>query len=377
MPRHRADGEGLLSQRKDGTWQGALRLPGGGRKYYYGPTRARVAAKLAEARAQLAAGVKLGEKRQTVRTYLTWWLEEQAKPRVRPSTYRSHHSYVTRHLIPALGHYRLDQLTPQHVQSFLHAEAQSGRAPATVQQLRAILRRALSYAERWGLVAKNAAALTDRPQGTRVRVQPLTPAQAGALWEALSGERWGTAYRMALATGLRAGELLGLRWSDVAWERQELTVAQQLVRLGGVTTYAAPKTAAGRRTLALGELALSVLRAQRAQQAAWRLELGPDWLDNGLVFTREDGEALVPSTLSHEFSKALERAGLPHQRLHDLRHLHASLLLAQGRSLSEVSATLGHAGIAITSDTYGHLYEEARRGVADDLDAVLRKHGVG
>lgn len=367
---------GQLTQRADGIWQGSLVDVQGKRRYYYGKSKAAAKRKVDDARKELEQRGSLGGSKQRVDEYLRWWLEEQVRPNQRATTLRGYRVYVEGHIIPALGSYRLDRLRAADVQSFLAAERESGRTVATVTQIRAILRRALAIAQRFGLVPDNVAALTERPKGEKTEITPLDPEEAAKLIAAIRELREGPLYEVAITTGMRLGELLGLRWSDVNLTRRTLDVRQQLQRLKGETVFVPPKTKSGRRQIIMPELTIAALRRQRAYQAEEKLALGEAWTENGLVFTRADGVPRDPSTVSHQFTELVDELGLPHQRFHDLRHLAASLLLAQGHSLIEVRDTLGHASSAITADFYGHLFPEQREGVAAGMDAILARHGV-
>jgi integrase len=368
--------KGALSRRADGRWVGSVLLPDGTRKVLYGKTQAEVRRKQGEWQKRIADGISSDAGRQTVATYLSWWLDNQAKPHLRATTFRGYRSYVTLHLIPGLGGYRLATLNPQQVQTYLHAAQDGGLSATSVVQIRAILRRALSNAQRMGLVGKNAAALTDRARQEVREIVPLTPQQAVTLMTGMTEDRHGPLYLTALTTGLRQGELLGLRWTDVALESRILTVAQQLQRIGGEFRFVPPKTEKSRRAIVLPELAVQALRTEQARQTERHQELGDAWGASNLVFTGDDGQPLHATTISHAFSALTISLKLPRQRFHDLRHLAASLLLAQGHSLKEVSETLGHAGVAITGNLYGHVYPEARQNIADGMDAILRRHGA-
>lgn len=370
----RGRNEGSITRLADGRWQARfIYYDEAGRrrrKPIYGRTREEAAGKLTDALADLRKGqLPLRNERQTVAQFLEQWLDDWARVTVRPSTHVSYASYVHRHLIPGLGRHGLAKLTPQEVQRFLNAKLSSGLSPRSVQLLRAILRRALGQALKWGLVARNVAALTDSPRVTRAEIQPLTPAQARAFLDGIKGDRLAALYTVAVALGLRQGEALGLRWSDVDLESDRLTVHQALQRIGGVVSFVEPKTGRSRRTIALPSFAVSALRDHRVRQLEERLLAGPHWRESGLVFTTPIGTPLDPSNVTHGFQRRLAQLGLPRQRFHDLRHCAASLMLAQGLTLKDVMEVLGHSQVSLTANLYGHLYAERLQEIAQRMDA--------
>jgi integrase len=200
-------------------------------------------------------------------------------------------------------------------------------------------------------------------------MQALTREQAQTFLSQVAGDRLEALYVLALATGARQGELLGLRWEDVDLEAGRLAIRHTLSRIDG--SLGDPKTARGRRTVPLPPFVVTSLREHRRRQLEQRLAAGRRWVDGGFVFTTRTGTALHSKNVLRAFQAALERAALPRVRFHDLRHSAATLLLAQGVSIHEVSWMLGHASIAITADTYGHASEASERRTAAAMQAAL------
>lgn len=247
----------------------------------------------------------------------------------------------------------------------------AGLSPRRVHHLRAVLRRALGQAVRWGLLSRNAAALAAPP---RVAYQPppaMDPATARRILEAVAGDRLGPLYTVALATGLRQGELLGLRWEDVDLERASLRVTGALQRVDGEYRIVEPKTARARRTLPLARPAVEALRLQRQRQREERLRAGPLWEDWGLVFTTERGRPLNHSVVTKRLQDLLAAAGLPRLRFHDLRHGCATLLLSAGVPPRAIMELLGHSQITLTLGTYAHVIPAMLEDAAARMDAVL------
>jgi integrase len=189
--------------------------------------------------------------------------------------------------------------------------------------------------------------------------------------QAIKGNRLEALCTIALACGLRQGEALGRQWDDLDLERGSLTVRHTLVRIDGKRVLAEPKTARSYRTIPPPAIVVESLRAHTLRQADDRQKAGERWQASGFVFTTKTGRPLDAKNVTHRFQAVVTRAGLPHQRFHDLRHTCASLLLAQGLNLKDVSETLGHSRIAVTVDLYGHLYDERRREIAERMDAIL------
>jgi integrase len=377
--KRRGHGEGSITKLGDGRWQGRVDLGyvkgKRKRKAVYGATKREVQEKLARARHQAEQGLPLPDERQTVGQFLERWLTETVRNAVRPTTYTSYASYVNNHLIPDLGKIPLAKLAPADIQAFLNTKRADGLTPRTVQYLRAILRRALEQALRWGLVGRNAAALTAPPRLDARDIEPLTHEQVLVLLNAIRGDRLEAMYTVAVALGLRQGEILGLRWEDIDLRAGTLTVRHALQKVEKKPTLVEPKTRRSRRTLALPDFAVTALRSHKARQLEERLVVGSSWEEWGLVFTTPSGTPLDPSNVTHRYQAILAAAGLPRQRFHDLRHCCASLLLAQGLTLKDVMETLGHSQISLTANLYGHLYVEQRREVAARMHALLGQGG--
>jgi integrase len=324
-------------------------------------------------RADHAQGLPVAAGRQTVAQFLQDWLDNTVKPSVRPATYVSYEHHIRNHITPEIGKLPLHKLEPRHVQAMLNRKRAAGCSARSVAYLRAILRAALNRARKWNLVARNAAELVEPPRVERFRIKPLSPEQARALLEAVKGHRLQALYAVALASGLRVGEILGLRWQEVDLEHGQMAVAQALQRQKGrglVLTQT--KTDRSRRTIALPAPLITALKAHRVRQLEERLATGPRWQDAGLVFTSNVGTGLEPRNLHRSFKIMLHKAGLPDSiRFHDLRHSAASLMLAQGVPLRVVMEILGHSSISLTANTYAHVMPSLLQDAAEKMAGVL------
>jgi integrase len=371
----RGPNEGSIYQRQDGRWSASIHLGYENgkrvRKHVLGHSRKEVADKLASIQQLQRENRPIPDQRAKLGPFLRQWLEEVARPRVRPSTYDSYRDIVELHLIPGLGRIPLAKLRPEDVQHFVNAKRATGLSPRRVQYFHAVLRNALKTAERWGLVSRNVAKLVDIPRVHQREMTPLTPEQAKKLIEASVADRYRGLWITALGTGLRQGELLALRWEDVDLGKRRLRVRHSLVNVDGELTLQEPKTERSRRSIVLPAVVVTALREHRTQQLQDRLLAGAQWMNSGHVFATMLGKPHHAATITRAFQDALDRAGLPDVRFHDLRHSAATFLLAQGMTLEDVKNQLGHSTIVLTSNTYGHVLDQRQRQVARAMDAVL------
>jgi integrase len=349
-------------------WQDGRRR----RKSFYGQTRREVAEALAKAQRDVQLGLAVArDERQTLAAFIDRWLLESAGPSTRPKTRQGYAVIVSRHLVPSLGRIPLAKLAPDHVQAMLNSKLAAGSSPQTVRNIHAVLRRALHQAHRWGLVQRNVATLVDLPKAVRYEAPAITPEQARAILSAVNGDRLEALVTLTIATGLRQGEALALRWSDIDLDAGSLTVRRALTRVGGEVRFDEPKTARSRRTVAVPMSVVGVLRQHRKIQAEEQLWAGSRWQEHGLVFTTSIGTPMVGGDVTKRFQALLAAAALPRLRFHDLRHGCASLLLAQGVHPRVVMEQLGHSTITLTMNVYSHVIPALQRDAADRMEAML------
>lgn len=372
MSRQRGNGEGNIRRRTDGRWEGRVSLPNGKRKSYFGRTREEVAAKLVEGLKAAKDNLPVPSERITVGAFLAEWLAG-VRSTVRPHTAVRYEQSIRLHVLPRIGRLPLARLEPKHLQALYAACLADGLAPATVRMVHAVVGRALGDAVRWGNVTRNVALLVTPPRVKHAEIRPLTAEQAQQLLEAARGTRWEAFYVLAVTTGMREGELLGLCWSDVNLDSGELSVRHTLRRMPGVgLQLLEPKTDHSRRRVRLSATAVLALRKHRAGQAAERLRRGPAWEDQGLVFPAESGRPMDAGNLTRwSFWPLLTKAGLPRIRVHDLRHTAATLLLSKGVNPKVVSELLGHSKVGITLDVYSHVVPDMQERAAEAMDAIL------
>jgi integrase len=326
------------------------------RKTLYGKTRQEVAAKLAKALSDRENGLTFDAGKMTVGEYLDRWLTDCVRGTVRPSTFERHEQILRVHIKPALGRIGLKNLTSAHVRGLITEKLETGLASATVRKLHSTLHKALSQAVSDGLVPRNAAAVK-APQPTPEEMHPLSEYEARTLLDTAHSyeDRFEALYVLAITTGLRRGELLGLRWGDVDLERSVLRVGRALVREGARHTLNETKTKRGRRQANPTPRTVNALKNHRKKQLEEKMKLASLYKDHGLIFATGVGTPINPKNLvNRSFKPLLKKAGLPQIRFHDLRHTCATLLLGRGVHPKFVQELLGHASIAMTLDTYSH-----------------------
>jgi len=229
---------------------------------------------------------------------------------------------------------------------------------------------------KWSLVRRNPCDAVERPRLRRREMRTLDVPQAKALLSAAEGDRLKALFCLAIHTGLREGEMLGLRWSDLDWKTGALHVQRQLQWISGQgPTFAEPKTAKGRRQVILGPATLSKLQDHNKRQKGERLFRGESRQEQGLIFTSAIGTPLDPCNVLKHFKALLRKAGLPDIRLHDLRHTAASLMLQQGVHPKVVQERLGHSTVSLTLDVYSHVLPGLQESAGIQLDQLLAVGG--
>jgi integrase len=377
LSKKRGNGEGSIHRRKGGGWCAQYTVytaNGRKRKTLYGKTRQEVAAKLTTGLSDREDGVIFDAKNLTIGEYLDRWLKDSVERNVGPRTLSNYQLQVRQHLRPALGQVKLKALSPAHIQGLYRSKLDAGLAPSSVRYIHAVLHRALKQALRWGLVPRNASESVDLPRLGKEEVEVLLPYEVRAFLDAAREDRLEALYVVAVTVGLRRGELLGLRWTDLELDGEpKLRVGRQLQRMrdGSGRRFVAPKGGKG-RTIRLPARTVEALKAHRARQAQARLKAGSLYQDGGLVFASEIGTPLEPSNIDRRsFKPLLEKAGLPDIRFHDLRHTCATVLLSQGVNPKFVQELLGHADIKLTLGTYSHFLPSMGDQTANAMESAL------
>jgi integrase len=377
-------GDGI-TKRKDGRYMAryTVHTPDGPkRKLIYGRKYKEVANKLAEARGDAARGIFFDAHSLTLGQWLERWLEGVVKPSKTHRTYATHLQQVRSHITPALGRVKLEALRKAHIDrlynDLLRAKPEgAGLAPSSVRRVHAVLHAALEEAVRGDLIPRNPATHANKPKVRQKEIEPLDTKQAVALLDAARGDRYEALYVLCLTAGLRQGEALGLKWSDIDLDAGTLRVNRQLQRVrrdgarSGLLVFSEPKNAS-RRTVALPPRAVRSLREHRKPQLEQKLKASSEWQDNGLVFTNSKGKPLeAQNVVNRSFKPLLKRAGLPPIRFHDLRHSCLSLLASRGEPIRDLQAIAGHATASFTLQRYTHHYDSSAKRTAETMGEIF------
>jgi integrase len=349
----------------------------GRRRYLSAKTKTEARRALRQAMADADRGLIFDADSLKVGEYLDRWLADSVSDTVKATTFERYEQITRIHLKPTLGRVKLKALTPAHVRSLYREKLEAGSSARTVRYIHTTLHKALKQAVMDGLIPRNATEAVKPPQTSREEMHPLTPEQAKHLLQVAHevGDRLEALYVLAIHTGLRQGELLGLKWDDVDLEDGSLQVRRTLTITKSGPVFTAPKTTSSRRSVKLTSYAIEVLKSHLERQLAEIDRVGSLWSPgdaDGLVFASETGEPLDRRAVTKlKFKPLLKRAGLPEIRFHDLRHTCATLLLTRNVNPKIVSEMLGHSTIAITLDTYSHVLPNMRDQAAAAMEEAL------
>jgi len=365
----RAHGTGGLFYREDRKeWVAQIALGNGKIKQVYRKKQEDAAEILNQMLYEYRRGTLVTEKDQTVKQHFEHWLEVH-KSKVRLSTYLQYCRHVKKHILPMLGHLSLQRLAARDIDTLYARKLEEGLSPSSIGDIHMIIHMALKQAVRWQLVARNVSDDVTPPRETRPnRRQALTPQQAQQLLEAARGHRLEAMITLALATGMRRGELLALRWQDIDFQQKCLYVRRSVSRLPGEYRETDPKTASGKRRITLPQFVIEALQRHGIRQVEAKLKAGPAWEEHDLVFCNISGRFLNTQSLFVLFSSLLQKAGLPHMRFHDLRHSAATILLSMGVPAKVVQELLGHSHISMTLNVYGHVLPSMQQEAMDKLN---------
>lgn len=375
MARKRSQGEGSIYKRKDGLWVAQATVQGKHiSKYFKTQSEARHCLQTMQNLIQI--GLTFIGARTSLEEYLEEWLKSY-KQTIRPKTHFQYTRIVHQHINPVLGRIKLTDLRPDQIQTFYNKKIETGTSPRTVLIIHAVLHRALNIALRWGLLARNPAQAVTRPKFKRKEMQTLNDNQTRAFLSTCTDTRYEALFWLAVTTGMRQGEIIGLKWSDLDWRTKQLKIQRQLQRQNnGGLVFSEPKSAAGKRSIILSAVMIAKLHDQQERQYKEMLAAGADWQENDLVFPSVIGTPLDHSNLFKDFKEILKRAELPNIRFHDLRHTAATLMLQQGVHPKVVQERLGHSDIALTLNTYSHVLPSMQEEAAEKMDELLKPFEV-
>jgi integrase len=388
MPRGRAaNGSGSIRKRKDGLWEARYvigRNPGTGkliRKSVYGATADEAAKKLRAATAAVDENSYLEPEKMPLKQWLGIWLAEYTGS-VKPGTIKAYKSNVELHIIPAVGAVRLSELRPHDCQVFINSLSKRKRGKAelsakTVKNIHGVLHKALETAVKVEYVRINPANNVELPRIEQKEIRPFMGAEISTFQKTIKGDHSESLFFVALYSGMRLSELLGLQWQCVNFETGVIKVDKQLLVKRGSDTqreFGVPKNNKPRR-VKVASAVMDTLKAVRKEQIVWKLKAGALW-ENALdlVFTDEIGNNIPHATIEHRFKRIVTAMGLPAMRFHDLRHTYATESIRLGVAIKTISEALGHYSTAFTMDIYGHVTEQMENDAALRMqDAIIER----
>ncbi len=370
MAKRRSNHEGTIYQRKNGKWRAQVTLDGR-RLHFSARTQRECQEWLKKTIGRIDDGMTYASTKTTLEEYMSSWLES-SKSSLRETTWSHYNSVTKRYILPELGQITLIELRGDQIQTLYDHLVVEGIGIPTVIKVHTVLQSALSLAVKAGKIGSNPALATRPPRATSREMSVLDESQLNSLLVASKGHRLEALYHLAVTTGMRQMELLGLKWTDLGWDKQTLKVERQLVRsrVKGIQ-FLPPKTNSGRRTLSLGSNTISALKDHHKRLQTEKQAVGESWVENGLIFSNALGKPIDPRRLLKDFKKLLKVGGLPEIRFHDLRHTSATLMLNHGIPIMVVSRRLGHARPSITLNIYGHLIPSMDVMAADKIDELV------
>lgn len=362
-----SDGRYVAKYKAEGTRRGY--------KEEYAHTEEEAHAKLEKAWLEKQQGILATGPNQKLGDYLEQWFEDVHKPTIELSSYVKYNNLLHKHIIPALGNRQIRQVTAQNIQTFYANLSKSGLSSSIVQSVHGLLHKAFDNAVRWNLVARNVCDMVTPHRVVTKEIQPLSIEQAHILLEAAKEHQLETLLIVILATGMRHGEVRGLRWQDIHFEEQYLSIRRTvgyIARYGYIEKE--PKTAKGKRKIILPEFVIEQLQKHRMQQIEAKRKAGNKWQEQDLVFCNRHGGFINPNDTMGMFRKILAKAGLPLEtRIHDLRHSAATIFLSMGIHPKIVQELLGHSQISMTLDTYSHVLPSMQQEAMDKWNAVFAR----
>lgn len=384
----RGNGEGYIKERPDGRWEARvslginLRTNKPMRKSFYGKTKKEILKKLNEVKLQLSTGTLVTNSKLTLGEWLDNWLNIYPKNNVRIGTWESYETYIRVHIKPTLGSIPLKDLRPMHLQNLYNEKLVSGRvktggklSPKTVGYIHVVIHMALEQAVKENLVTNNVARLVKKPKQTKHEICPLTVEQMKAFLSEAKNHRFYVPFLLECHTGLRRGELLGLRWRDINIEKKTISVNQSLIRTRQKgLVMSDPKTEKSKRTIPISEEVIAVLKGHKANQNQNKLLAGNGYNNSDLVFCNNIGNPIDPRNFTEQFERVLKQANLPRVRFHDMRHSHATMLLLHNVQPKVVQDRLGHSTISMTMDTYSHILPGMQEEATEKVSRALKQN---
>lgn len=374
----RGNGEGSIFQRKaDKKWVGSITLENGKRKVFYGKTKKEVTEKLIKARSEQQKGALQSDAKMKLSEYVESWLENY-KRGVRPNTHQRACEIMRLHVLPTLGNIQLDKLTPQHLDR-LYTKKLEELSPTTVQTMHNILHKALSDAIKQEIIYINVSERVEAPRKNEYEARVFNEEEMQKFLTAIQNHPLYVLLLIDIATGMRRGEIVGLKWNDIDLKKGVVQVRRAIVRrpttLGGGYAEAPLKTKKSRRSIMLPAYIVVVLEQYRMEQISMIQQKGQEWDEQFWLFRKSDGDHLNPQHDVYEaFKNLLKKAGLPDIRFHDLRHTAATMHLGMMTNPKIVQEILGHSTISITMDAYSHVLPPMHKEAMNSINEWFLSH---
>ncbi|MGM0496038.1 MAG: tyrosine-type recombinase/integrase [Bacillota bacterium] len=380
----RGDGEGTIVKRNDGRWMGAITVgqKNNGqskRKYIYGQTRKEVAEKMTKLKNDLLMGTYVEPSNIKIKEWLDRWIEGR-KSSLAYSTYRNYKVMIRNHLNDDIGDIKLKDLQPRQIQELLNYKLENGKkkgegglSTRTVKYIYQTLHAALEQAVKERLITNNVCKAVEVPKKQQEKkLHTWNKKQVNKFLQEAEDYRYFSLLYLAVNTGMRRGELLGLQWKDIDFDKKRITVKRQLARTDKGLIFKKVKTKSGNRTIPITDNIVTTLKKCKIKQSENKLKLGEQYNDNDLVGCNSIGNPIDPRNLVREFKKVTKEAQLPEIRFHDLRHTFATLFLEAGGPIKTLQQILGHSSITVTIDTYSHVTEEMLIEAEKKIDNMFR-----
>ena len=372
------NGDGTIRKRHDGRWESIVtvgydEVTGKQKKVSrYGKTEREARELKTELTGQLDHGQYFEPRKETLSEWLDSWLELYVKSSCTSYTYDAYMRISNNHIKPKLGKYKLDKLSPMHIQSLYNSlSTEKGLSPKTIRGVHNVLHRSLKQAIKLQMIGSNPAELCDLPKAIHKEVQPMNDVQISEWLQQISGDKYENLYKITLLTGLRESEVLGLTWDCIDFDRNTITIKHQLhktEKVGGVYELSPTKNKRSRTFIAAPSV-MESLKDQRKNQSEMMANAGSAWSNDwGLVFTNESGKHLCQCTVYKHFKESVSAIGLDKQRFHDLRHGYVLISMESDVDIKTISANLGHATTAFTMDKYGHISAAMQQDAASKME---------
>jgi integrase len=355
----RTKGEGSIYwSRSEKTWIAEITLPDGRRKKKRAKDKQVVQDWIFEQRKAIKENKAVPDDKITFGQFADKFLKEVASHTLKASTYSSYETMLRVHIVPEIGRIKLAALKPQDLQGFYSRKLDGGLSKKSVKYLHAITRRILNEAVKKGLIYNNPCNQVTPPKIEKKPPKVWTIEQAQTFLSATAEHRWYGIYLIALTTGARRGEILGMEWENINWQNGTITIDKAVSEIEGHAVITEPKTSYARRTIKLPEVVLELLSENKE--------------DEGLIFKSKTGTPITPRNLLRHYHSVLETLDIPKIRFHDLRHTAATILLKQDTHPVLVKELLGHSSITTTLDVYSHVLPPMKSEVADKMDSVFK-----